>query len=301
MGGRPSLPKAATAGSLERILRRDRQVTLAGLAVLCLLAWVYLLAGAGMGMSAWQMTRLSLFPHQLAAAPAAVQPMADMPGMAMPAPTPAPPPGWTPAVWLLAVGMWWSMMLAMLAPAAAPAILLYGRVHSHAVSQGRAAGARLAPGWGFAAGYLLVWLAFSVVAASVQWRLQASGLLEAGMMGSQSRWLSAGVLVAAGLYQLSPLQGACLSHCRSPASFLTRHWRPGLAGALRLGALHGAYCVGCCWLLMALLFVGGVMNLVWIAALTLLVLAEKVAPGGRRVGQAVGVLLLVWGLATLAV
>ena len=100
------------------------------------------------------------------------------------------------------------------------------------------------------------------------------------MMGSQSRWLSGAVLIAAGLYQLSPLKNVCLSHCRAPASFLSRHWRPHALGALRLGAMHGAYCVGCCWMLMALLFVGGVMNLVWIAALAVLVLVEKVMPPG---------------------
>jgi predicted metal-binding membrane protein len=120
-------------------------------------------------------------------------------------------------------------------------------------------------------------------------------------MGSRSRWLSAGVLAAAGLYQLSPLQGVCLSHCRSPAAFLSRYWRPGPLGAVRLGVLHGTYCLGCCWLLMALLFVGGVMNLAWIAALTLLVLAEKLLPGGPWVARAAGVALLAWGAATLLV
>jgi predicted metal-binding membrane protein len=264
--------------------------------VLCALAWAYLLAGAGMGASAWEMTRLGLFPHRLAAA----APMAmDMPGMDMSGM--APPSAWSLGMWLLAVGMWWSMMVAMMAPTAAPAILLYGRVHAHAVTQGRAAAARLAPGWGFAAGYLAMWLAFAVAAASLQWGLQQTGLMEPRMMGSQSRWLSAGVLAAAGVYQLTPLQNACLSHCRSPTAFLTRHWRPGLVGALRLGALHGAYCVGCCWLLMALLFVGGVMNLVWIAALAALVLAEKLLPGGRRVATVSGVLLWIWGAATLVV
>src|SRR5204862_1353394 len=106
-------------------------------------------------------------------------------------------------------------------------------------------------------------------------------------------------LAAAGLYQLSPLQNACLGHCRAPAAFLSRHWRPGGLGAVRLGMLHGGYCVGCCWILMALLFVGGVMNLAWIAALTLLVLAEKLVPGGRWVARGAGVALLAWGAATI--
>jgi predicted metal-binding membrane protein len=116
-----------------------------------------------------------------------------------------------------------------------------------------------------------------------------------------SRWLSAGVLIAAGLYQLSPLKALCLAHCRAPASFLSQHWRPGAAGALRLGAMHGAYCVGCCWVLMALLFVGGVMNLVWIAVLAVLVLAEKLAPRGEWIGRGAGVAFIVWGVATVIV
>jgi predicted metal-binding membrane protein len=144
---------------------------------------------------------------------------------------------------------------------------------------------------------LLVWLGFSV--AALRWALERAGLVSPMLMGSQSRWLSSAVLIATGLYQLSPLKRACLSHCRAPASFLARHWRPHVCGALRLGALHGGFCVGCCWMLMALLFVGGVMNLVWIAALSVLVLVEKVLPAGRWVGRAAGAALTAWGIATL--
>ena len=278
------------ASALERLLRRDRLITAAGLAILCLLAWLYLLGGAGLGMSPAEMTRLTLFPHQSAAGA-----MPGMPGMDM-APRPAP---WSPATWALTVAMWQTMMVAMMAPSAAPTVLLYARVHRHAAGQGRAQ--RLAPTGAFAAGYLLVWQAFAVAAAALQWTLQRTGLVSAATMGSQSRWLSAAVLVGAGLYQLSPLQGVCLSHCRAPAGFLSRHWRAGAAGAVRLGVLHGLYCLGCCWLLMALLFVGGVMNLAWIAALTLLVMAEKVLPGGRWVGRAAGGAMLIWGATTLLV
>jgi predicted metal-binding membrane protein len=187
----------------------------------------------------------------------------------------------------------------MMTPSAAPTVLLYGWIYRHAQAQGREQG--LAPTWAFAAGYLLVWLGFALAAVGLHWGLERTGLLSPAMMGSQSKWLSAAVLIAAGLYQLSPLQGACLNHCRSPAHFLSRHWRPGAAGAVRLGALHGAHCVGCCWMLMALLFVGGVMNLAWIAALTLLVTAQKLLPGGRWVGRAAGVAMLAWGAATLLV
>ncbi len=113
--------------------------------------------------------------------------------------------------------------------------------------------------------------------------------------------LSGVVLITAGVYQLSPLKNICLAHCRTPTSFLSRHWRPRALGALRLGVMHGGYCVGCCWLLMALLFVGGVMNLTWIAALAILVLLEKVLPPGQWVGRGVGIALIVWGVATLVV
>jgi predicted metal-binding membrane protein len=113
--------------------------------------------------------------------------------------------------------------------------------------------------------------------------------------------LSGAVLIAAGLYQLSPLKNICLAHCRTPTSFLSRHWRPHAPGAIRLGAMHGAYCVGCCWMLMALLFVGGVLNLTWIAPLAILVLIEKALPMGHWVGRAVGIALIGWGFATLVV
>jgi predicted metal-binding membrane protein len=135
----------------------------------------------------------------------------------------------------------------------------------------------------------------------LQLELERTGIVSAMAMGARTRWLSATVLILAGAYQLSPLKRACLSHCRAPAAFLSHHWRPDPWNALRLGLRHGAYCVGCCWLLMAMLFVGGVMNLAWIAALSLLVLAEKVLPMGRWVGTIAGVMLVAWGMATLIV
>src|SRR5205823_2157353 len=160
---------------------------------------------------------------------------------------------------------------------------------------------KIAPTGGFAVGYMLVWLGFAVLAAALHSLLERAGIISAVTMTSQSRWVSGAVLIAAGLYQLSPLKNVCLSHCRSPASFLSRHWRPHALGALRLGVMHGAYCVGCCWMLMALLFVGGVMNLVWIAALALLLLIEKVLPRGQWVGRSAGVVLITWGVATFLV
>jgi predicted metal-binding membrane protein len=190
--------------------------------------------------------------------------------------------------------MWWIMMIAMMTPSAAPTILLFARVHRHSATGAQAAGGAAPTGW-FAAGYLAAWLVFSAAATVLTFVLQRFDLVTATLMGSQSRWLSGSLLIAAGLYQLSPLKDRCLAHCRSPAAFLSQHWRAGIGGAFRLGLLHGAYCVGCCWLLMALLFVGGVMNLIWIAALALIVLIEKLAPGGRWLSRGAGAACIIWG------
>ena len=188
--------------------------------------------------------------------------------------------------------MWWVMMIAMMIPAAAPVVLLYLRA---APSQG------IGTSWPgpFVMGYLLCWLAFSGVAVTLQWLFEHAGLFDAMTMLTTSRWLAGSVLVAAGVYQLSPAKSACLSHCRNPADFLARRFRPGPSGALRMGIAHGAYCVGCCWLLMTLLFVVGIMNLAWIAVLTILVAAEKLLPGGRRLAQVGGGFFVLWGLAIL--
>lgn len=272
----------SAAPAFERLLKRDRAITLVGLAALCALAWLYIVTGAGLGMSARAMTTLALFPHE----------QADyMPHM--------PAADWGFVTWALMIVMWWIMMIAMMTPSAAPTILLYARVHRHAAARDSVSD-QVPPTGAFAVGYLSVWLIFSVAATALYWVLEQAGLLSL-MMGSGSRWLSAAVLIAAGLYQLSPFKQACLAHCHAPASFLSRHWRPHGYGALRLGAMHGAYCVGCCWLLMALLFVGGVMNLIWIAALTILVLLEKALTAGQWLGRVTGFVLLGWGIATLVV
>lgn len=274
-----------------RLLAKDRALTIAGLVVLWALAWVYTATGAQTGMSPSEMTTLALFPHEQAAD------MANMAGDGMTIGV-RPIAASAVTVFLLLTLMWWVMMVAMMSPSAAPTILLYARVYRHSHDKGRADD-KLAPTVVFAAGYLLVWLAFSIMAAGLQWMIQPSGIISD--MGSRSRWLSAFILMAAGLYQFTPLKSVCLTHCRSPAEFLSRHWRANSSGALRLGALHGAYCVGCCWVLMALLFVGGVMNLVWIAMLSALVLVEKLLPPGRWVGQAAGLVLIGWSIATVLV
>jgi predicted metal-binding membrane protein len=213
-------------------------------------------------------------------------------GMGMPM-TPAP---WSPSHAALIFLMWWVMMAAMMLPSAAPLVLLAAALHRRKGCDGRP---DLTAGV-LTAGYLAVWGIFSLAAALAQWGLELGGLLAPGTMAAAAPALAGGLLLAAGLYQLTPLKQACLRRCRSPVEFLTRRWRPGLAGAFRLGLAHGAYCVGCCWFLMALLFVGGVMNPFWIGALALYVLVEKLAPRGRLLSRASGLLLAGWGVATLA-
>jgi predicted metal-binding membrane protein len=186
--------------------------------------------------------------------------------------------------------MWWIMMVAMMLPSAASAILLYARVAQHSDDAGR-----MATGY-FLGGYLAAWGLFSALATLLQHGLERAGYLAGGAMASQDRAFSAAVLIAVGLYQLSPLKDACLHRCQSPAQFLSRHWRAGAFGAMRLGLLHGAFCVGCCWMLMALLLVGGIMNLAWIAALTAIVAAEKLLPWGRWVAVVSGLGCLAWGV-----
>jgi len=191
-----------------------------------------------------------------------------------------------PPLTAIIIAMWWLMMLAMMLPSATPAIVLYARVR-----QTRAGDASIAQTWVFLVGYLAVWLLFSIVAASVQ------SLITDSSVALRSGAAQGAVLVAVGLYQLSPLKTACVSQCRSPGQFISRHWRPGWEGAFRLGVIHGAYCVGCCWMLMGLLFVGGVMNLLWVVGLTILVAAEKLLPGGSLLAKVSGVAFILWGLA----
>jgi predicted metal-binding membrane protein len=190
--------------------------------------------------------------------------------------------------------MWAVMMVAMMLPSAAPTILLFAGVSRRRRLQGRPA----VPAAVFTLGYLLVWMLYAAAAATAQWELHRLALLSPAM-ASASPLLGGGLLVAAGVYQWMPLKGACLSHCRSPLGFFSTEWREGAWGALLMGMRHGSFCVGCCWLLMALLFVAGVMNLLWVAAIAGFVLLEKLLPGGARLGKAVGVLLILWGVWSL--
>jgi predicted metal-binding membrane protein len=201
---------------------------------------------------------------------------------------------WTPAYAVLMLAMWWTMMMAMMLPSAAPMILLFALINRRQREQGAP---YVATGI-FAAGYALVWGAFSIIAVTAEWSLERSNLLSS-MMASTSVLLGAGLLIAAGIYQLTPLKHACLRHCRSPIFFITHHWRPGEFGALRMGVEHGAFCTGCCWFLMALLFYGGIMNLYWIVGLAVFVLLEKTIPAGHWLGGVAGILLIAWGGALL--
>lgn len=182
--------------------------------------------------------------------------------------------------------MWAVMMTAMMLPSAAPLVLLYaGALRTRGEAR---AGRNL---YALSAGYVLIWALFSVVVTMLQ-RMLSAALVLTPMMEPSTPIAAAAVLAIAGLYQLTPLKTACLRVCRSPLSYLLQHWRSGVTGAFRLGVHHGAYCVGCCWALMLLLFAGGVMNLVVIVALTVWVLVEKFAPFGEQTARASGVALL---------
>jgi predicted metal-binding membrane protein len=262
-------------GLTERVLRREQWIVGGCLLLIVALAWAWLFhAQAGMAPGAGP---------QVAA-------VAAMAGEAMP---PSPPP--LAAYFAQAAAMWFLMMTAMMLPSAAPMILLYGRFARGVADQGGA----LAPTALFGGSYLAVWAGFSLAAAGLQAALVHSGVISQAELGLGDRRIAGALLLAVGLYQLTPLKRACLEACRSPIGFLTRYWRPSAAGALRLGVRHGAYCVGCCWLIMALLFIGGVMSLTWVAALALVVLIEKATPFGPVVGRAAGVAALAYGAALL--
>ena len=206
-------------------------------------------------------------------------------GMAMNAP-------WTRTDLLLTFVMWTVMMVGMMAPSVAPVLLLA----SKAPRDSRRSSLSVAVSFG--AGYLLVWTAFSAIATLAQWALHEGALLSPAMAASSPR-VAGAILIGAGLYQLTPLKQLCLTHCRSPISFLMAHWRGGRTGPIRMGVHHGLHCLGCCWALMAVLFAVGVMNLAWVAGLALLVLVEKVAPGAERISRLAGVAFVLLGIVKL--
>ena len=190
--------------------------------------------------------------------------------------------------------MWGGMMVAMMFPSAAPMILTFDALERRNAQAGRAASRSLV----FAGAYLLVWIGYSALAAGAQWALQASGMLTPMIVSSSER-LTAGLLILAGVYQLTPLKQACLRRCRTPVGFLMAEWRDGMRGALTMGLKHGLYCAGCCWALMLLLFVAGVMNPVWIVFLTLVVALEKWPRLPGWIARLFGAALLCAGAAIL--
>jgi predicted metal-binding membrane protein len=252
--------------ALRAVLRRDRLIVLSSLAVIIALSWAYVSSLAS-DMQNMDMTTAMAMPQMQA---------------------------WDVTEFALTFVMWAVMMVAMMTPSAAPMILMFAGVNRRRRKQQVA----YVPTSVFLLGYLVVWAAFSVLATAAQWGLHAVSLLSP-MMVSTSPVLGGILLLIAGIYQWTPLKHACLSKCRSPLGFILNEWREGRWGAFLMGLKHGSYCTGCCWSLMALLFVAGVMNLLWVAAIAGFILLEKGAPAGHRMGRAAGVLMVAGGVVLL--
>jgi predicted metal-binding membrane protein len=258
------------ASSFARAIRHDRLVVASGLLAVTLIAWLYL----------WRMaTDMTEMGADVARHAAMGTVMPDMRTW-----------GVADFSWLFL--MWAVKMVAMMLPSAAPLILLVTGTYRRRGSPARWLTAA------FTGGYLAAWVTFSAVAALLQTALHRAALLSASM-ASASAWLAGGILIAAGVYQWLPIKNACLTHCRSPLHFLTHQWREGAGGALLMGLRHGWFCVGCCWMLMAMLLVVGVMNLAWVAVIAAFVLFEKLARQGPLLGRVAGLLCTAWGVYVL--
>jgi len=241
-------------------------VILAALAAIAALAWLYLfLAAADMTAAMAGMDRTMVMP----------------------------PRGSTELLLLFA--MWWVMMVGMMLPSVAPVILTFATVNRNRAARGEP----YVPSALFTAGYLLAWVGFSLAATLAQEALERANLISPMDMTTNSRLLGGLLFLAAGLYQFAPVKLACLRFCRSPLDFVVNHWRDGPGGAVRMGLTHGLYCLGCCWVLMLLLFVGGVMNLLWVAFLGVVVLVEKLS-AGPWMGRIGGALMMIYGAWLLA-
>ena len=260
---------------VERLLRRDRQIVLAGLILVTGLAWAYLY---------YLTAQMDMIPVGMEQEGTSVMPMSDMIKLAP----------WSLTDAILMFLMWAIMMVGMMVPSATPMVLLYARVVRRNVKKVEP----IVHTSAFFTGYLIIWTAFSIAATTLQWILEQLALL-LPMMVSSSSIFAGLVLLAASVYQWTPYKDACLKRCRSPVWFLSTYWRDGADGAFRMGLAHGTYCLGCCWSLMMLLFVGGVMNLLCIAAITIFVLFEKVTPWGRGIGRIGSVLLGLAGIILL--
>ena len=249
---------------LDGFLTRDRRIIITGLVCVTLLAWAY------MFFLAWQM-----------------EPMQSNAQMAAMHVKP-----WTAIDLVLTFIMWAVMMAAMMVPSAAPVILLFGTLNRKRNPEQNPLSRTLV----FLSGYLTVWTAFSVLATGVQWGLHSLALLSP-IMVSNSTLLGSVLLISAGVYQFSSSKHVCLDRCRSPLEFFAKEWRTRTRGAWIMGLKHGLYCLGCCWMLMGLLFVLGVMNLIWVAVLAVVVLIEKLVPAGAGFARLAGVVFIGWGCA----
>jgi predicted metal-binding membrane protein len=275
-----------TGSAFETVLRRDRLVVAASLVGLCLLSWLFLIH------LALQMETMEGMAARMMSMPVrdTVSTLLDTalsPGAAALADA-------TVNFALVAL-MWVVMMVGMMMPSAAPTILLFSALQRKRTATGRIGGRTAS----FVAGYFAIWTAFSIAAAAAQTALAHAGLISM-QMATTSAALGGALFIAAGLFEFTPLKDRCLVHCRSPLEWIPRHMRPGRLGAFRMGVEHGAYCVGCCWALMLLLFVGGVMNLIWVAILAAIVLVQKMLPGGVVLARFAGLVLVVCGIAVLA-
>lgn len=256
-----------TYHTLEKLLKRDRTVILAGLALISILSWVYLFYLAGeMQASMGVQTTIQGVSKPMTAA-------------------------WSSSDLFFVFVMWVVMMVAMMIPSAAPFILTFSQEKRKRRSN---EGPYKSTGL-FVLGYLAVWAGFSLLATLVQWGLFSATLLTASM-GRVVPALGGAILLAAGIFQWTPLKHACLSHCRTPIGFLLEDWREGNWGAFVMGLQHGSFCTVCCWALMALMFVAGVMNVLWMALIAILILIEKVAPSGDWLGRVAGIGLGAWGI-----
>jgi predicted metal-binding membrane protein len=261
--------------ALVKTLQQGDFLVLFLLGAVTLLSWLYLLSGAGMGMSVKTMSSLT-FP--------AAEMMPVQQAM-----------GWNAGYSAMVFLMWWLMMIAMMLPSATPLILIYHRVRRIGETEATNPDA-LGQSWLFVSGYLLAWGGFSLVATILQALFERLSLLHPMMMWSLNETFTAVLLILAGVYQWTPLKQKCLKHCRSPVDFLVRNWRGGPRGALWMGTHHGVYCLGCCWCLMGLLFAGGVMNLFWVVGLAVFVFLEKLLPAGLGFGRIAGSAMMASGL-----
>jgi predicted metal-binding membrane protein len=263
-----------SSASLELLFRRDRRIVIGAIVVLTALAWIYLI---------WLTRSISM----------AGSSVPEMPGTGISAAVTPILRAWTASDFIFIFLMWAIMMVGMMTPSATPMILIHARIARQAAQEGRPIAATA---W-FVSGYLLSWTAFSFIAAIAQGALERVAWLTP-MMAAASNKAGGVVLIVAGVYQFTPLKNNCLSHCQSPFAFIQANggFKRGMGASIQLGMRHGIYCIGCCWTLMALLFVGGVMNILWIAAIAIHILIEKAVPAGNAIARVAGAGLALAGI-----